>query len=294
MASISDFGRYLPDRVVGNEELAVRLGCEASWILQMSGIEERRVAAPGETIADMAVAAARPCITGKIGMVMVSSGSAEMRFPGPAAEIAQRLGLAGIPAIDLPIASAGSLFAIALAARLTPAYGDILVIASEKMASFSTDKNIAILFGDGAGACLVSATRPGLEIVDSVLHSDGTWSGDLALPWAGPIHMNGPGVIRHATGKIPAVIGEVLAQNQVTADSVRSFILHQANQNLIDRVARAIQVPAGRFYTNIRKYGNTSSASMLSGVNYFSRSTTTISPDDDNYKLADRSLVALH
>lgn len=263
MASICNFGRYLPNRVLGNDELAARLGCEASWILQMSGIEERRVAAEGETIVDMGVEAARSCVAGKIGMIIVSSGSAEMRFPGPAAETAQRLGLAGIPAIDLPMASAGSLFAIALASRLAPTYGNILVIASEKMASFSSDKNIAILFGDGAGACLVSASGPGLEIVDSVLHSDGTWAADLALPWDGPIHMNGPAVIRHASGKIPAVIGEVLAQNQANADSVRCFVMHQANQNLIDRVARTIGVPSARFYTNIRKYGNTSSASML-------------------------------
>jgi 3-oxoacyl-[acyl-carrier-protein] synthase III len=263
MASICNFGRYLPDLVVGNDELAVRLGCDPGWILQMSGIEERRVAAAGETVADMAVAAARPCMTGNVGMVIVSSGSAEMRFPGPAAEVAKKLGLAGIPAIDLPIASAGSLFALTLAARLAPAYGDILVIASEKMASLDTDKNIAILFGDGAGACLVSVSRPGLEIVDSAIHSDGTWCDQLALPWAQPLHMNGASVIRHATAKIPAVIGEVLAQSKANADSVRAFVMHQANQNLMDRVARAIQVPVERFYSNIRKYGNTSSASML-------------------------------
>jgi 3-oxoacyl-[acyl-carrier-protein] synthase III len=263
MASLCNFGRYLPRRVLGNQELAARLGCEAGWILQVSGIEERRVAAPDESVADMAVAAARSCLTAGIGMMIVSSASAEMRFPGPAAEVAQKLGLAGIPVLDLPIASAGSLFAVELAARLAPAYGDILVVASEKMASLSADKNVAILFGDGAGACLVSASRPGLEIVDSVLHSDGTWWDQLTLPWAGPIHMNGASVIRQATSKIPAAIGEVLAQNQATADSVRAFVMHQANQNLMDRVARAIQVPVERFYSNIRKYGNTSSASML-------------------------------
>jgi 3-oxoacyl-[acyl-carrier-protein] synthase-3 len=263
MAAICNFGRYVPEHVLGNEELAARLGCESDWILQVSGIEERRVAAPGESVADMAVAAARPCLTSAIGMVIVSSASSEMRFPGPAAEVGQRLGLAGIPALDLPVASAGSLFAVELAARLAPAYGDILVIASEKMASLSTDKNIAILFGDGAGACLVSASGTGLEIVDSVLHSDGTWADQLTLPCVGPIHMNGASVIRQATGKIPAVIAEVLAQNKAAADSIRAFVMHQANQNLMDRVARAIQVPVERFYSNIRKYGNTSSASML-------------------------------
>jgi 3-oxoacyl-[acyl-carrier-protein] synthase-3 len=263
MASICRFAKYLPDRVLGNDELATRLGCEANWIVQVSGIEERRVAANNESVADMAIAAARPCLEGNIGMVIVSSGTSAVRFPGPAAEVAQRLGLAGIPALDLPIASAGSLFGIELAARLAPAYGDILVIASEKMTPHCIEKNIAILFGDGAGACLVSTTRPGLEIVNSALHSDGTWSDQLALPWPGPIHMNGASVIRQATAKIPSAIGEVLARSNVTADSIRAFIMHQANQNLIDRVARALQVPVERFYSNIRRYGNTSSASML-------------------------------
>jgi 3-oxoacyl-[acyl-carrier-protein] synthase III len=263
MASICKFGKYLPDRALGNDELALRLGCEANWILQVSGIEDRRVAAESESVADMAIAAAQPCLSGTIGMVIVSSGTSALRFPGPAAEVAQRLGLAGIPAIDLPIASAGSLFAIELAARLAPAYGDILVIASEKMAPHGIGKNIAILFGDGAGACLVSTTRPGLEIIGSALHSDGTWSDQLMLPWSGPIHMNGASVIRQATARIPAAIGEVLARSNVTADSIRAFIMHQANQNLMDRAARALQVPVERFYSNIRRYGNTSSASML-------------------------------
>jgi 3-oxoacyl-[acyl-carrier-protein] synthase-3 len=263
MALICRFGRYLPERVMGNEELASGLGCEASWIVQASGIEERRVAAEGETVADMAVAAARCCVTDRVGMLIVSSGSAERRFAGPAAEVAQRLGLAGIPAIDLPLASAGSLFAIALAARLAPGCGDVLVVASEKMAAFDRDRNIAILFGDGAGACLVSARGSGLEIVDSVLHSDGSWSAELSMDWNGELRMNGPTVIMQASRKVPAAINELLGRNGVAADSIRAFVMHQANQNLMDRVARSLRVSEDRFVSNIRKYGNTSSASML-------------------------------
>lgn len=267
MALISRFGRYLPERVVGNAELAARLGCETSWIFQVSGIEERRVAADGETVVDMAVAAARPCVVDGIGMVIVSSGSAERRFPGPAVDVAQKLGLAGIPAIDLPLASAGSLFGVALAGRLAPVHGSVLVVAAEKMASFDRDKNIAILFGDGAGACLVSSLASpggaGLEIVDSVLHSDGSWSDELRQEWNGELRMNGPTVIMQAARKVPSAISELLGRNSVPVDSVKAFLIHQANQNLMDRVARALRVAEDRFYSNIRRYGNTSSASLL-------------------------------
>jgi 3-oxoacyl-[acyl-carrier-protein] synthase-3 len=270
MSSLAAFGRYLPDRVLGNQDLAAMLGCEARWILEVSGIEERRIALPEETVADMAVAAARNCLVGfesPVGMVIVSSASAEVRFPGPAAEIAQRLGLAGVPAIDLPVASAGSLFGMALADRLAAVYGNILLIASEKMSvpalAEPLDKSVAILFGDGAAACLVSPSGSGLRIVDSVLHSDGSWSQDLRLGWDQPIHMNGRSVIMQASRKIPAAIGELLTRNGVAAAGIGAFLMHQANQNLIDRVARAAGVPEERFYSNIRKYGNTSSASML-------------------------------
>jgi 3-oxoacyl-[acyl-carrier-protein] synthase III len=270
MPSILSFGRYLPERVLGNEELAGRLGVDPAWVTQISGIEERRIAAPDETVVTLGARAAENClargIRSQIGFVIVSSASAERRFPGPAAEIAHRLGLTGVPAVDLPLASAGSLFALALAAQLAPVYGDVLVIASEKMSVPALmeplDKNVAILFGDGAGACIVGQ-GPGLEIVESAIHSDGAYASDLRLEFAGPIAMNGYAVIMQATRKIPAAIEEVLERGKVEAASIVRFLMHQANQNLIDRVAKSVRVASDRFYTNIRRYGNTSSASML-------------------------------
>ena len=271
MPSILSFGRYLPEQVLDNQTLARTLNCDPAWILQSSGIEERRIAAPGESVADLAVKAAQDCLertaSGNVGLIIVASGSAERRFPGPAALVAQKLGFAGIPAIDLPIASAGSLFGIALAAHLAPVYGPVLVAAAEKMAGPASaeplDRNVAILFGDGAGACLVTPELSGLQIVNSVLHSDGAYSEDLRLGLTGPVEMNGMAVIRNATRKLPEVINELLRANQIDAAAIAAFLMHQANQNLIDRVARALGVPASRFYSNIGRYGNTSSASML-------------------------------
>jgi 3-oxoacyl-[acyl-carrier-protein] synthase-3 len=269
MPSIHSFGRYLPERVLDNRELARTLGCDPEWILQSSGIEERRMAGEGETLADLAVRASQNCLQHMPapGLIILASGTSERRFPGPAAEVAHRLGLAGIPAIDLPIASAGALFGMSLASQLAPLYGPILVVAAEKMSGPASaapvDKNVAIIFGDGAGACLIKPESGGLEILDSVLHSEGAHSEELRLAFAGPIEMNGMAVIRHATRKLPEVINEVLRRNQIAPDTVGAFLLHQANRNLIDRVARVLEVPPARFYSNIGRYGNTSSASML-------------------------------
>jgi 3-oxoacyl-[acyl-carrier-protein] synthase III len=276
-SSLISFGRYVPEHVLGNEELAKRLGCEPGWIETMSGIAERRIAEPEETIAVMAARAAEDCLkrggvaAADVGMVIVSSGSSERRFPGPAAEVANSIGVPGVPAIDLPMASTGSLFGMAMAAQFVPSFGRVLVVAAERMSGPALaeplNSDVAILFGDGAGACLIGETRGvldgTLEIVDSALHSDGTWAKDLRLEFTGPVQMNGRAVIMQASRKVPGVIGEVLARNEMTAQDVQYFLLHQANQNLIDRVARVLGVGSERFPSNIRRYGNTSSASLL-------------------------------
>jgi len=272
-AYLHAFGSHLPERVVTNAELAERTGKTAEWIESASGIQERRWAAPETNIAAMGVAAAESCLktagfpTNKIGMLIVASGSGARGFPGPAAAIADRLCLLSVPAIDLPMASAGSLFGLALAMRMTETYGDILVVASEKMSPLCEteplDPNTAILFGDGAGAALVSS-RPGRwRILDAALHTDGQYREDLAFDGTGPLRMNGLTVILQAARKIPASIEEVLARQNLSAQQVTAFLLHQANLNLLTRVAKALNVGPEKIFANVQRYGNTSSASML-------------------------------
>jgi len=264
MASLRAFGRYLPERVVGNDELAAKLGVEASWIVEASGIEQRRFAAPDETVVTIGVQAAQSCMVDGIGLLIASSGTADRRFPGPAAEIAKSLGLNGIPAIDLPMASAGGLFGIALAAQLAPAYGNVLVVASEIMSRAVSGKETEILFGDGAGACVVSASDDtGQRIVDSVLHTDGEFAGALSLPFDAPLKMDGRTVILQASRKIPGAINELLERNRLKPTDIAQYVMHQANLNLIARVAKTLQVPDDRFFVNLQRYGNTSSASLL-------------------------------
>jgi 3-oxoacyl-[acyl-carrier-protein] synthase-3 len=271
-AYLHTFGAHVPERVVTNEELAARLGCTAEWIESSSGIRERRWAAE-ETVVDMAAAAATACLAragvpaSQIGLLILASGSAPPGFPAPGAALASRLGLGSTPVIDLPMASAGSLFGLALASQMAGVHGDVLVVASEKMSSIieahPLDQNTAILFGDGAGAALVSS-RPGpWEVLDQALHSDGQCHDDLAYDWKSPLKMNGRTVILQVSRKLPAVIREVLERARIPAGEVSAFLMHQANQNLLVRVAKSLSVPEERVYSNIARYGNTSSASLL-------------------------------
>lgn len=273
MAFLREFGLYVPERVVTNEEIGAQVGCDAAWIVNVSGIEERRFASVDETVVDLAVKAGEDCLQRAgvppedIGMVIVASGSAERRFPGPAVTVAQRLGLGERPALDLTMASAGSLFALSLAAQLTAHYKNVLVIGAERMSSVvlqpPMERGVSILFGDGAGACLVSATEGKAEVVDSEVYSDGSFAEDLKLEFGKPLEMNGRSVIMQASRKIPRAIAELLERNNCRPDQVGVFLMHQANQNLIARVAQALGVAEEKFYTNIRRFGNTSSASML-------------------------------
>ncbi|HLX46170.1 MAG TPA: ketoacyl-ACP synthase III [Bryobacteraceae bacterium] len=273
MAFLRAFGSYVPSRIVGNPELEALLGCDSDWIVSVSGISERRYADDTESVVDLAVNAATDCLSrarvqpSDVGLVIVASGSAGRRFPGPAAETASRLGMAGTPSIDLPMASAGSLFGMAIGAQLAALHGRVLVIAAEKMSAVISrpplDRNTAILFGDGAGACLIDPKDGVAEIIDSSLHSDGSFAHNLLLEFDQPIHMDGRVVILQASRKVPAVIRELLDRHQRPASSIATFLMHQANQNLITRIAQALEVAPEKFYSNIARYGNTSSASML-------------------------------
>jgi 3-oxoacyl-[acyl-carrier-protein] synthase-3 len=273
MACLRALGCYLPSRVVENAEVAALVDVDPAWLLQATGIEQRRFAAPDESVATLGTLAAKDCLESagvgpaEVGLILVSSGTSGRRFPGPATAIGSALGMAGTPAIDLPLASAGSLFGLALAAGLSRDYGNVLVIGAEIMSREvrmdPAGRDTAILFGDGAGACLVSAHTGFAAIADSVLHSDGEFAGALRLDLDGPLYMDGRTIILQAARKLPRAILEVLDRNQCKPNQVGTFLMHQANLNLITRVAQALGVPESQFFRNVSRYGNTSSASLL-------------------------------
>jgi 3-oxoacyl-[acyl-carrier-protein] synthase III len=273
MSYLLAFGHYLPPESVTNADLEKRTGRTAASIEKASGILERRYAADDVSVADLGLAAANICLQNAgltaqdIGLILFSSGSAERAFPGPASVLAAKLGLTATPAIDIPVASAGSLIALAFAADLAPRYGNILVVASEIMSRriSDADPDTAILFGDGAGACIVSQDKGILRIADTALFTDGNYADALQLQHGGSIQMKGLDVIVQASRKIPRSIEDLLTKNNLKPADVPVFLMHQANMNLIRKVATALQVPdfEARFFSNIQRYGNTSSASLL-------------------------------
>ena len=272
MAYLRAFGSYLPPRRVTNQELAPLIGAEPAWILQASGIEERRYAAEGDTVASLAVLAAQDCLqkagitATELGMILVASGSSERFCPGPASQVAAGLGLTSTPALDIPVASCGSLIALALAAQLAPQAGSVLVIGAEIMSRrvdrTPEGKDTAILFGDGAGACLVDAKSGFARIADSILCTDGS-AADILKVEHERLIMDGKSVILQAYRKIPRAISDLLTRNHLTPEDPAAYLLHQANLNLIERVAAGLKVPIEHFFINIARYGNTSSASLL-------------------------------
>jgi 3-oxoacyl-[acyl-carrier-protein] synthase III len=272
MAYLRAFGSHLPPRRVNNQELAPLVGADPAWILQASGVEERRYAAPEDTVATLGLLAAQDClrkagaVPAELGMILVASGSSERFCPGPASQVATGFGLTATPSIDIPVASCGSLIGLALAAQLAPRAGLVLVVGAEVM-SHRIDrtpegKDTAILFGDGAGACLVDAKTGFARIADSILCTDGSAAEILKIEHERLV-MDGKSVILQAYRKIPRAISDLLARNGITAADPAVYLLHQANLNLIKRVAAALKVPEERFFTNIARYGNTSAASML-------------------------------
>jgi len=283
MSFIREYGTWLPERVVTSAEAGAWVGSDAEWVRSVSGIEERRFAKDEESVSDMAAWAGQDCLrragvpASSLGLVIVASSTGDRSFPGPAAETALKLGIPGRPALDITMASAGSLFALGLAKRLTNPMGPILVIGAEKMSSVVNreprERGVAILFGDGAGAVLVTPDSGSLELLDVELGTDGTYAGDLYLDPNKPLSMNGRSVIMQASRKIPAAIRAVLHRHDILPMDVASFLLHQANQNLIVRIAAALKIPVERFYSNIARYGNTSSASMLIAAAEWSRET---------------------
>ena len=250
------------------------VGSSAEWIFNVSGIDERRFAAEDETIVDMGALAAR-------GLPEERRREGFRRGDAIGDEWIVGAAISGTPRGRGVSAGASTAFRLSICRWQAPApysacrwpvswlktHGTVLVVAAEKMSSVVLRQPMnaatSVLFGDGAGACLITAEGGAAWIVDSTLHTDGSFSEDLKLECAKPLEMNGRVVILQASRKILRAIETLLERNGRTAGDIDCFLMHQANQNLIVRIAQAMGVEAEKFYSNIRRYGNTSSASML-------------------------------
>jgi 3-oxoacyl-[acyl-carrier-protein] synthase-3 len=273
VAHLAGLGRALPERVVTSAELAASLGVTEEWILGACGIRERRWLAESESLAALAERASRSALAeaslapDRLGAIVVGTGSGPRSFPGVSADLQRYLGAGGIPAFDVPLASVGGLFALALGADLCARYGPVLVAAAEEMSRVLRRaplvKETAILFGDGAAACVVAPGDGPIGLVDVRLGSDGTFADALRLEPGGAFEMDGRTVILQASRKLPAAIRSVLEPHGLAPADVDLFVLHQANLNLLRGVARSLGIGEERMFVNVDRVGNVSAASVL-------------------------------
>jgi 3-oxoacyl-[acyl-carrier-protein] synthase-3 len=273
MSSLVGFGHYLPAGVLSNQALAEEFQVTPEWIVSVSGIQTRRVVAPEETVCDLAERAALECLKDagitpdKLGAIIASTGTPPRLFPGVSADVQKRLNVAGIPAFDLHLASVGGLFGVALADRMCERWGPTLVVAAETMtrvmAREPRAKETAILFGDGAGACLVAPGDSRLAIRDIRIASDASSSEALQLDFSSPFQMDGRTIIMLAVRKLGRAVTDLLEANSLQVDQVGLFLFHQANLRLLQKLMDGLHINPSRCFINVDKYGNTSSASWL-------------------------------
>lgn len=286
---ILGLGAYVPERVMENAEWAEHVDTTDEWIRARTGIERRRIAAPEETTATMAVAAARRAL-GDAGLaaadvdeIVVATDTPEVYIPDTAAFVQHLLGAREVPAYDLAGSGcAGFVQALDVArSRALAGQGRVLVIGVELLTRIMdwSDRATAVLFGDAAGAAVVAAAAggPGAEILAAVAGTDGSRSGILTLAAGGtriPFHtpagrrahdsiaMNGREVFREAVARMSQAALAVLAKAGRTLDEVALVVPHQANLRILDAVGQRLGVPPGKLFVNVQDYGNTGSASV--------------------------------
>jgi 3-oxoacyl-[acyl-carrier-protein] synthase-3 len=273
MSALAGFGHFLPDGVLTNQTLAAEFNVDPDWIVSMCGIRTRRVAAAEETVCDLGERAAKACLqdagitADKLGSIIACTGTPHRQFPGVSAEIQKRINAPGIPAFDLHLASISGLFGLALAHRMCEQWGPTLVVAAETMtralAQGPRAKETAILFGDGAGACLVTPGNGPLAIRDVRVASDATFSEALRMDFGSTLQMDGRTIILHAVRKLARAITELLERNSLQVGQVGLFLFHQANLRLLERLMESLKIDPSQCFINIETYGNTSSASWL-------------------------------
>jgi 3-oxoacyl-[acyl-carrier-protein] synthase III len=269
------FGGYQPDKVVTNDDLAKIVDTNDEWIQARVGIASRRVAAPDETVADMAEAAGAKALAASglspaaIDLVIVATCSPDLPIPNTAATVAYRLGIGAPAAYDLNAACAGFCYALAAASDSVRAGSAryALVIGAEKMTAWLdwTDRSTCIIFADGAGAAVVGPTGDGEPSgIGPVVWGS---AGDLAeritiAEDTRAIRQDGQAVFRWATTALHPVALEACTRAGISPADVSAFIPHQANLRIIEAIARRLGIPRERVADDIVHAGNTSSASI--------------------------------
>ncbi len=281
-------GSYAPSRILSNFDLEKLVNTSDQWIVERTGIKERRIAAEGEATSDMAVEAAKKALAmaetdaADLDMIIVGTISPDMPMPSCAVLVQAKLGATRAFAFDLSAACAGSLYGLSIADQFirNGKVKRVLVIGAELLSRVVdwTDRNTCVLFGDAAGALVVGPTEePGRGLMSAHLHSDGTAAGILNIPGGGSSHpqspdvlaknmhkvaMNGREIYKFAVRVLPEAILEALAAHGLKPGAIDHVVSHQANVRIVESVVDRLGIPIEKCWLNIDRYGNTSSASL--------------------------------
>jgi len=282
-------GRFTPETVRTNADLEAMVDTSDAWIAERTGIRARRIAEKGLNTSDMATAAAKRAmakagVTGAdLDMIIVATISGDMPMPACATFVQQKVGAKNCPSFDVSAACAGFIYGISIADRFLRAGGcqRILVVGVELLSRVVDweDRGTCVLFGDGAGAVVMGPTdgEDGRGILSTHIYTDGSLSNTLQIPAGGSkepasaetvankrhvIKMEGQDVFKAAVRNLASASRAALEANGLTASQVDWVVAHQANYRIIQGVAQRCDIPMERFYINIQKYGNTSSASI--------------------------------
>jgi len=284
--SITGIGAYAPDHVITNDDLSKLMDTSDEWIVERTGIRERRVAADDQALSDLALPAARDALeqagldAGTVDLIIVATVTPDMAFPSAGAIIADELGSPDAAAYDLSAGCTGFMYAVAqgygmvaagLARHALVVGGDVL----SRILDWS-DRGTAVLFGDGAGAVVIERVSEG-GFLGFELGADGSGGSELYLPAGGSrtpasaetvaerkhfVQMNGREVFKFATRVLVSSAEKVLAECGKTVDDVDVYIPHQANVRIIEHAAEKLGIPREKIVINVERYGNTSSGSI--------------------------------
>lgn len=279
-STIAGTGGYLPKKIVTNDDLSAMVDTSHEWIVSRTGICQRHIASEYETCASMGEIAARRALeqagvpVSDVQMIIVATTTPDKIMPSTACLIQERLGVSGIPAFDITAACTGFVYGVSIADQFIRSgmMKHILVIGTEVMSRVIdwSDRATCVLFGDGAGAALLSRSEtPG--VMSTHLYADGTYKDLLSVPGitqclesgAKPtVHMSGREVFRFAVNALGEIVDATLAANQLEKSSIQWLVPHQANVRIIEALAKKLQLPMDRVVVTLHEQANTSAASI--------------------------------
>lgn len=286
-AGIVGLGVYLPERVLTNFDLEKVVDTTDEWIRTRTGVRERRIAKKGESASDLGSRAALAAIEDakltpqEIDLIIVATITPDMVFPSTACVIQNRIG-ATCGAFDLAAACSGFPYALAVAEGFVRSgmYQNVLVVGTEVLSGFIDwkDRSTCVLFGDGAGAAVVSELKNGHGIQATYLGADGSQADLLKIPAGGSrippseesvksglhfLKMQGAEIFKLAVRRMEEAIQEILKRGSLRAEEVDCVIPHQANLRILQAVAERVGIPLEKIFVNVERYGNMSSASTV-------------------------------